>query len=51
MGRTTWNFRNTKRANSANLSAKNYARVQRGQGWHIKLLSYLKVRGKIYGKS
>lgn len=45
MGRETKTFRQTKRAGSADYSAKNYARVNRG-AWHVRLLNAFKVRGK-----
>lgn len=45
MGRETRNFRQSKKSRSADNSDRNYARVNRDP-WHIKLINFIKVRGK-----
>lgn len=46
MGKTTKNFRQTRQSGTASSSARNYGKMQRSEGWHMKVLNYLKVRGK-----
>ncbi len=46
MGRTTRYFRQSKSSLSGNQGARNFGTIIRSDAWHIKLIGYLKVRGK-----
>lgn len=45
MGKETRNFRQTKKARSADYSARNFANINRNP-WHMKIINFIKVRGK-----
>lgn len=46
MGKNTRNFRQTASSRSADQSTRNYSQVARSQGWHTKVINWIKVRGK-----
>lgn len=46
MGKNTRNFKQSKRSMNGNAGARNFAQANRSEGWHIKVLRFLKVRGK-----
>lgn len=51
MKKTRIFFKQSNRSLSGNQGAKTYAQVQRSEGWHNRLLSFIKVRGKYNGQN
>lgn len=46
MGKTTKYFKQSNKSLSGNQGARNYSQVVRAEGWHIRVINYLKSRGK-----
>jgi len=46
MGKNTRNFKQSKRSMNGDTGARSFAPVNRSEGWHVKVLRFLKVRGK-----
>lgn len=46
MGKSKRYFRQSKKSITSNESARNFSQVNRGEGWHTKILNFIKVRGK-----
>ncbi|MBI4038217.1 hypothetical protein HY387_00995 [Candidatus Daviesbacteria bacterium] len=50
MGRQTKNFRQSAKSMSGSKGAQNFAKINRN-AWHMKVINFLKFRGKNYGQS
>jgi hypothetical protein len=46
MGKQTRYFRQSKRSMSGDRGARNFGQITRSEGWHMKIINYIKVRGK-----
>ncbi len=46
MGKTTRYFKQSPKSMSGNMGARNFAKVIRSEGWHMRVINYFKVRGK-----